>query len=295
MPGGFLSRIIYALIGKSASPKNSDSSGASAADNAGPKDLRGAAAAQEDSGAKEWIPEIIAKQRQKDLSAHAKGVMQPGIHNEIPENMHMHEDQFGTGAATHKKSASGGFLSAIRNLKKRHLFSTGSAAVAVLLLALAFTPLFSYFKAIIVIIALILIGAASKLIQKFFPFVVGFDLCLFFTVIVSVAYHPFAGVLVGVFSSVLGSVARGQDDMSKVIVPAIGYIVVALLVPFFSGMQLFTIGMILTLVYSIMMSVAFWFLMHCSTNTLTFLISSLAFNYWLFTNYATSLMAFITG
>jgi|GEM_PF-2030527 len=169
---------------------------------------------------------------------------------------------------------------------RRSVAITGVVA-AFLIMLLSYTSFFFYLRGTILAILLIVVAALSKLTQKLIPFVVGLDLCLFFTVLFSIAYHPIAGIIVGVFSSALGSVMRGQYDMDKVIVPLSGYIVVGLLLNVVPITSALTTGMIMTLVYSIMMSIIFGITMHFSIHTITFLATSLGFNYWLFSNYAT--------
>lgn len=169
---------------------------------------------------------------------------------------------------------------------RRSVAVTG-VVVAVLIVLLSYTSFFFYLRGTILAIIIIFIAALSKLTQKLIPFVVGFDLCLFFTVLFAVAYHPLAGIIVGVLSSALGSIMRGQYDMDKVIVPLLGYITVGALLMAIPATNIIYTGMLMTVIYSVMMSVIFWFIMHCVSSTMTFLITSLAFNYWLFSNYAT--------
>jgi len=116
------------------------------------------------------------------------------------------------------------------------------------------------------------------------------NLCLFFTVLFATAYHPITGIVVGVASSALGSVMRGQYDMDKVIVPLLGYITVGIVLGVFPATNLIYTGLLMTVVYSIMMSIIFWFIMHSTHNTITFLLTSLLFNYWLFNNYSTAFL-----
>ncbi len=161
------------------------------------------------------------------------------------------------------------------------------AAIAVLIILLSYTSMLFYMRGVILAIVFIILAALSKLIQKLFPFVVGLDMCLFFTVLFSAAYHPFAGIAVGVVSSALGSIMRGQYDMEKVVYPLFGYFAVGLVLIIFQGTSIFYTGMIMTLIYAIMMSVIFWFRLAHLFQTITFFTTTILFNYWLFSNYAT--------
>ena len=172
---------------------------------------------------------------------------------------------------------------------RRALAITGVAA-AVLIVILSQTSFFFYLRGTIFAIVFILIAAMSKFIQKFFPFVVGFDMCLFFTVLIGTVYHPIAGILVGVLSSTLGSVIRGQYDMTNVIMPNMGYIAAGILLPFFAGSNILVTGMTLTAVYIVLMSIIFWFKYYSISNTATFVVTSVAFNYLLFNNYSTAFL-----
>ncbi len=177
-------------------------------------------------------------------------------------------------------------VSLAQKSKNRHTLAVTGVAFAVLITILSQTSFFFYLRGTVLAIIFILIAAMSKFIQKFFTFVVGFDMCLFFTVLVGIAYHPIAGIIVGVLSSTLGSVIRGQYDMTNVILPNLGYIAAGILLPFFAGSSIIVTGMALTLVYASMMSVIFWFVKHSINNTATFVITSLIFNYLLFSSYS---------
>ncbi len=173
-----------------------------------------------------------------------------------------------------------------KRMQDRRFVALAGVSLAVLITLLSYTSFFLYVRGIILAIIFILLAAASKLIQKFFPFVTGFDLCLFFTVLFGVAYHPFTGIIVGVASSALGSIARGQYNAPMVLIPISGYIMVGLLLMVMPSISVFYLGIIMTLIYTIMMVVIFWPVMNSLHNTVTFLLTSIAFNYWLFNNYA---------
>ena len=159
-------------------------------------------------------------------------------------------------------------------------------AAGVLIALLSYTSFFFYVRGAILAIIFILVAAMSKFIQKFFPFVVGLDMCLFFTVLVGTAYHPISGIVVGVLSSTLGSIIRGQNDMTNVLTPNLGYIAAGILLPFFAGASIFFTGMALTAVYVVMMSVIFWFKYFSPPQTVTFAATAVAFNYLLFSSYS---------
>lgn len=165
-----------------------------------------------------------------------------------------------------------------------HALATGGAIIAVLIVLLSYTSLFFYMRGVVLAIVFIIFAALSKLIQKLFPFVVGFDLCLFFTVLFSVAYHPFAGIAVGIASSALGStIFRGQYNADKVIFPLFGYAIIGLILMVFTTSSIYFTGMLMALTYALIMSALFWG--HID-QTITFFTTTMLFNYWLFSNYA---------
>ena len=67
--------------------------------------------------------------------------------------------------------------------------------------------------------------------------------------------------------------------------PLFGYVAVALLVPHIL-LDTFFVGIISAVVYSAIMSAIFLHLRADIFNTGTFIITTLAFNYWLFSNVA---------
>lgn len=277
-----LSRIINALIGTSES--DSGKKEAQAAQE-GKKEA-------ETAQSKDWVPEVFTTPKAAERF-HAQYQMPTP-----PKAQEVHEKDVRSLEAEHGGAISGIFRALAKAFDKIHGYAKNQKVIlaspfliAAAIVILSLTPFFSYVKAAIIVILLILAGAASKLIQKLFPFVVGFDLCLFFTVLAGVAYHPFAGILVGVLSSTLGSIVRGQHDAVYVIMPDVGYLIVGLSLTFFSGTSIFYTGIISALIYAITMSVIFWFIMQNAPNTLTFLVTTIAFNYWLFSNYAAGLLS----
>ncbi|VVB61043.1 Uncharacterised protein [uncultured archaeon] len=173
-----------------------------------------------------------------------------------------------------------------KKMQDRRFMALTGVSLAVLITLLSYTSFFFYVRGVILAVVFILLAAASKLIQKFIPFVVGLDLCLFFTVLFGIAYHPFTGIVVGVASSALGSIARGQYQMDKVIFPLLGNVVVGMLLMIIPLTNIFYVGMAMALVYAVMMCIIFAMTIGISHNTATFFITSIAFNYWLFNNYA---------
>ncbi len=296
MPRRFLSEIIDALLGRE--EEGTKKGEAKEVPQAGIPTGRKVSAPPA-SGAKEWVPDFAA--RIKERASSEKAAAPAKKENEGQQSAPEHERNIYAGQKEGgiKNLAENAFSKAIKAfsdaLKRENIIKFSPFLAAALIVLALFTPFLFYIKAVLIVIVLILAAALSKLIQKLFPFVVGFDLCLFFTVIVGVAYHPLAGMAVGVASSAMGSIIRGQYSMDKVVIPLLGYVAVSLLIPMMPFSDIFNIGVILALIYAVMMSVIFWFIMHSPFDTATFLVTSLAFNYWLFLNYAAPLLSLLGG
>ncbi|MCK4968058.1 MAG: hypothetical protein KAS12_03295 [Candidatus Aenigmarchaeota archaeon] len=167
-------------------------------------------------------------------------------------------------------------------------YNMDSKTLKIALFFIAISSLFfgTYVKTILIITIFIIVAVISKLAQEIFPFVVGFDFVLFVTVLSSLHYGWFIGALVGCLSSFIGSMYRIRQQIDTAIMPLIGYVAVAIMVPYIAGLEIFILGIICTIVYSIIMSLIFLHLRADIFNTATFVITTILFNWWLFKNLA---------
>ncbi len=159
-----------------------------------------------------------------------------------------------------------------------------------ILLILSVLTIFSIFSRVVRItfflIIFMIISALSKLIQEPIPFVVGLDLCLFYTVIVSYSVNPVLGFIGGGTASIIGSLLRSQHNPDTMVMPVLGYLICALITEILKhlNLSLVHIGIICSFIYAMLMVFVFSRIRGVTIHTFTFLFTSLAFNIFLFTH-----------
>ena len=171
-------------------------------------------------------------------------------------------------------------------ISKKYGIESKNLKIALFFIAIISLFFGSYVKTFLFIAIFVIIATASKLIQEFFPFVVGFDLVLFVTVLSTMHYGWVIGALIGCTSSFIGSMYRIRQQIDTAIMPLIGYVVVALIIPHIMFLDLFVLGLLSAIIYAVIMSLLFLHLRADIFNTATFAITTIAFNWWLFSNVA---------
>ncbi len=169
--------------------------------------------------------------------------------------------------------------------------STHTTLIIALLLATSFS--FIFFRHQFFILAFILIGAISRMTQKYVPLLIGIDFCLFFAILVSMTYGPTIGMLTGIISSTIGSFLRQIERAEYYFTPIYGFIPIWIImsVSILPQISILLTGMICVATYIIarfiMISITFNI---CIANQLTYITTTLIFNYWLFSTVAPTLM-----
>ncbi len=177
---------------------------------------------------------------------------------------------------------------AIRSLTQK---STHTTLIITLLLATSFS--FIFFRHQFFILAFIMIGAISRMTQKYVPLLIGIDFCLFFSILVSIAYSPTLGMLTGIIASTIGSFLRQIERAEYYLTPIYGFIPVWIIMSLslIPQISILLTGMICVATYIlarfIMISMTFNI---CIANQLTYITTTLIFNYWLFSTAAPFLM-----
>ena len=176
-------------------------------------------------------------------------------------------------------------------ISKKYGIESKNLKIAIFFVAIISLFFGSYVKTFLFITIFVIFATASKLIQEFFPFVVGFDLVLFVTVLSTMHYGWVIGALVGCVSSFVGSMYRIRQQMDTAIIPLIGYVLVALIIPHILFLDLFVLGVVSAIIYAVIMSLLFLHLRADIFNTATFAITTIVFNWWLFNNVAPFVVA----
>lgn len=185
-------------------------------------------------------------------------------------------------------------LPVIGSLKTLTNFTEKNNYITIIIFLLLSTSIsFIFFRHQFFILIFILIGAISRVTQKFFPLIIGLDFCLFFAILVSIAYSPTLGMLTGIISSFIGSFFRQIERVEYYFTPIYGFIPVWILMSLsiIPQTSLLLIGMICVTVYIIARFIMISLTYHiCIANQITYISTTLIFNYFLFSSIAPFLM-----
>lgn len=140
--------------------------------------------------------------------------------------------------------AKNAFAKALKWIFNRKWYLLLGAAV------LFFLMLFgSQVKAILVVGSLAFLASISTIYKRYVRIPPAFELMTFGTVIVSLAYGPIIGAIFGAVTSLTSEIVNGCIDLFVVsYIPARAF--VGLITPFFAGMDIFFLGMLMTAVYN---------------------------------------------
>lgn len=150
-----------------------------------------------------------------------------------------------------------------------------------------------FFRHQFIIALFVLVGATSRMLQKFIPVITGVDFCLFFSILVSVAYGPTLGIITGVSASLIGSFLRQTERMEYYLTPVYGYIPIWIFMSLriIPELNILLTGMICVALYVVARFMAILFTNKiCIVSQLTYVSTALIFNYWLFSSFAPFLM-----
>ena len=175
------------------------------------------------------------------------------------------------------------------SINKRNNFREFLVKHKIYVLAFAFLAIVSLlYSNFIVMASFITVGIASRYYQKYMPHLsFGIETCLFGTVLSSLAYGWHAGAIVGVVSLTI-SVFLTEEDASYLPVALLGMAGVAFmasLAPITAANIVFW-GMLLTLFYDITTCGVYIHMFHADIfKTIIFIVTHLAFNYFVFANF----------
>ncbi len=174
--------------------------------------------------------------------------------------------------------------------------SIRNANPIIIMMLIFLMVIFPQGKAALFIITLTGIAALSKLIQEPIPVVVGLDLCLFLTTVVSYAVSPVVGFVAGAIASVIGSYLRHTEAVENIVVPVLGYLWCAVITGILKGSTaLWDIGVVVTLFYTLHNIIIFGFMRGLSIHSLTFASTSIPFNLFLFSHFGEKVAALLIG
>jgi hypothetical protein len=192
-----------------------------------------------------------------------------------------------------KKNLTYSFLDSLSRLFNSLIKDKRKALLVSLAVILALLFLKSY-KSIFFTILLIGIGAISMLYIRFFTFshLIGFELCTMSTVVAALAFGPAYGFITGLFSITLGFIISGYFKPSYFIsiltLPLMG-----LAVPFFSNLEIWQIGVLVTVLYDLIILPLYVMMGSRLHSTVIFFFTHLLLNLWVFNSIAPAIYSFI--
>ncbi|MCK5594031.1 MAG: ECF transporter S component [Candidatus Aenigmarchaeota archaeon] len=176
-------------------------------------------------------------------------------------------------------------------------FIRGNKHIIYLMIVVAFIvtayPHAPFLKTAIIMMAFIGLGAISRIWLRVIPFQsLGIELILLFTIISGRLFGPVAGVIVGVTSMVLSAIISDEEPMKLwpafVAIAIVGHLSGVLTIASIS-----VLGIVLTILYDIIISVIYYFLGSSGAKIILFDVTHITWNYWVFYNVAPWLLLLI--
>ena len=167
-----------------------------------------------------------------------------------------------------------------------------------LILGLIFLFFFMLFggrvKAILVVGGLVILASISTVYKRYLRMPPAFELMTFGTVIVSLAYGPVIGAIFGFVTSITSEIVNGSIDIF-VVSYAPARAVVGIVTPYFMGMDIFALGMLMTALYNIIGQPMYFFMgdVEAKGKLAFFLVGNFLVNAILFNSFGRLILPFL--
>ncbi|MBU0757039.1 MAG: hypothetical protein KKF44_03160 [Nanoarchaeota archaeon] len=158
--------------------------------------------------------------------------------------------------------------------KKKWKVNRNILKVLPILLVLVIVP---FLRVAFWCIVMILIGAASLLYQQYFKYI-GFELVTFVTIIMSVAFNPAIGIIVGCSAYILGQAAVGQITHYSLVTLA-GICLAAILTSTINISSIVALGIVINITINIIMGIGWTLFGFNALETLYTSSLNVLFNY----------------
>jgi hypothetical protein len=157
----------------------------------------------------------------------------------------------------------------------------------IILITLFVLFIISRYQKIFFTILLILLGILSFIHNRYFRYshYIGFELCTMATVLTSLAYGPTIGAIAG-FVSITGGFIVGGYFKHTSFVSVLTLPLIGIITPFFSELPLPYLGVLMTLFYDAIIIPLYTLMGSRITSGLTFFITHIFLNYWVFSTIA---------
>ena len=158
--------------------------------------------------------------------------------------------------------------------------------LTVVFFMIAVLPHTQFLKTATVMIAFIFLGVMSRLWLKYIPLhSLGIELILLFTIVSGKLFGPAAGVVVGVISMVLSAAITDEEPMKMwpafVAIAVLGHLSGVLSIASIS-----VLGVVLTVIYDVIVSIIYYFLGSSGAKIILFDVTHITWNYYVFYNIA---------
>ena len=169
----------------------------------------------------------------------------------------------------------------------KHIVKDPKKVLGIAILSIIFLIIITKYKAILFFVLLNLLASVSMLYLKITKHAhyVGIELCTLATVLISLKYGHVLGVITGFVSITSALIVSGYFKpsyfVSVLTMPLIG-----LMVPLFSTLPLWQIGLLMTLLYDAIALPLYVLMGSRIPSTIVFFITHMLFNYWIFTTIA---------
>lgn len=176
-------------------------------------------------------------------------------------------------------------------------FIRGNKQIICLMIVIVFIvtayPHAPFLKTAIIMMAFIGLGAISRIWLRVIPLQsLGIEFILLFTVISGRLFGPVAGVIVGVTSMVLSAAISDEEPM-KLWPAFVAIAIVGHLSGTLSIASISVLGIGLTILYDIIISIIYYFLGSSGAKIILFDVTHIIWNYWVFYNIAPWLLLLI--
>ncbi len=185
-----------------------------------------------------------------------------------------------------KQNAIYDFLKKVDDFLK-HIVKDPKKVLGIAILSIIFLIIITNHREILFFVLLNLLASVSMLYLKITKHAhyIGIELCTLATVLISLKYGHVLGIITGFISITSALIVSGYFKPSY-FVSVLALPLVGLIVPLFSGLPLWQIGLLMTFIYDAIVLPLYVLMGSRIPSTVVFFMTHMLFNYWVFTTIA---------
>jgi len=169
----------------------------------------------------------------------------------------------------------------------KHIAKDPKKVLGIAILSILSLIIITKHRSILFFVLLNLLASVSMLylkISKHAHFI-GIELCTLATVLISLKYGYVLGMITGFISITSALIISGYFKPSY-FVSVLAMPLIGLIVPLFSGLPLWQIGILMTIIYDAIVLPLYVFMGSRIPSSIVFFVTHVLFNYWVFTTIA---------